>query len=66
MAMRHWSAAPLPARRPPAQARHLRRRAGFINEDQVFGIEFRLEFEPRLPASQDVRPLLLACVCCFF
>jgi len=66
MAMRNWRATSLSSSGATAQASHLRRRAGFVDKDQMFGIKIRLGVEPRLTLRGDVGPCLLARVCCFF
>ena len=66
VSMRDRCPAPLPARRPPTEPRHLRRGSSFINENQIFRVEVRLRVEPGLAPDGDVGPLLLAGVRCFF
>jgi hypothetical protein len=63
-----WHAGPasLAARRSSAQACHLGRQTGLIDEDETGGIEVELAVEPGLPALQDVGTLLLQCVCGLF
>src|ERR1700679_18554 len=56
--MRDRGAAALALRRPAAQACHLRREAAFIDEDQPFGIEFSLLFEPILARRLYIGTLL--------
>ncbi len=46
--------------------RHLGRRPGLVDKDQLAGVEIRLTVEPGLPAAPDIRPLLLAGVRGFF
>jgi hypothetical protein len=58
--------ATLAARATAAQARHLGRGSGFIDEDQVFRVEVRLSVEPRLTPRGDVWPILLAGMRGFF
>ena len=60
MPMRDRCSASLPAWRTPPQPIHLCRHCGFVDEHQLLGIEVRLCVEPGLPASGDVRALLLA------
>lgn len=38
--------------------RHVGGRLGFVDEDQVSGIEVKLAIEPLYPAIQDVRTVL--------
>jgi hypothetical protein len=67
---------PMPPRHPPdntlaafgatAQSRHVGRRAGFINEDQLGRIEKRLLLLPGGARRGNVRPLLLGGVYDFF
>jgi hypothetical protein len=66
MAMGYRSAAALAPRRPAMAPRHLGRGAGLVDEDQPLGLQIGLGFEPGLPATENVRPLLLAGVRGFF
>ena len=66
MPVRDRRPASLAARRPAAEPRHLRRSPGFVDEDQVLGVEVRLRVEPGLAPGGDVGPLLLGGVRCFF
>jgi hypothetical protein len=59
MPVRHAGAQPLAAWRPAIAPRHVRRRPGFVNEDQPFGIEIELAVEPLLAPLQDVGTVLL-------
>ena len=47
-------------------ARHLGRRAAFIDEDQALGIEVGLGVEPGFAPGGYVRPILLGGVCRLF
>lgn len=38
----------------------------FIDEDQLLRIEIELTIKPDAPALQDIRPVLLQCVCGLF
>ncbi len=58
--MGHAGPAAFAAGRASTQAGHLGRRAGFIEKDQLRGIEIGLELEPGLTASRYVLALLLA------
>lgn len=62
MAMRDGGPASVAALRPAMQARHLGRCGRLVDEDQPFGIEVELAFEPEPPAAKDVVTLLLACM----
>jgi hypothetical protein len=42
--------------------RHFGRGRGLVDEDQTFGIEIELAFEPGLAPLQDVGSILLGCV----
>ena len=55
-----------PYRRAAAQARHLRRGAGFIEKDESLRIEIGLGVEPGLALKPHVGTLLLAGVRGFF
>ena len=66
MAVRYWGPASLAARRTTAQPGHLGRGAGLVDENQALGLQVGLKLEPGIPPLEDVRPLLLACVRCFF
>ena len=59
MPVRHGGPAALAAARPAAQARHLGRGAGLVDEDQFVGVEIELAVEPGLPRLTDVLALLL-------
>jgi len=48
------------------QAGHLGRGPGFVDEDELLGIELGLGLEPGLATGDDVRPLLLGGVRGFF
>ncbi len=48
------------------QTGHLGRGAGLIDEDELLGIKIGLGVEPGLAAGDDIRPLLLGGVRCFF
>lgn len=66
MAVRHASPAALAAGRTAAQARHLGRQAGLVDEHQFGRIEIGLAVEPCASALQDVGAVLLQCVCGLF
>ena len=66
MAVRHTGPAALTAQRTATQARHLGRQAGFVDEDQLRGMEIGLCVEPGAAASQDVGAILLQCMCGLF
>jgi hypothetical protein len=58
--MRDRCPAPLAAGRSSTQPRHLRRGAGFVDEDQTVGIEVWLCVEPDFAGSLYVGTLLFA------
>jgi len=60
MAVRNGGNTPLSAWRPAAQARHLRRSAGLVDEDEPFGIKIELAAEPDLPGRLYIVALLFA------
>lgn len=62
----HRRPASLTTGRPAAQPGHLCRGAGLVDEDQAFRIKIGLEVKPSLSPPQNVRPLLLGGVRCFF
>lgn len=62
MAVRHVGTAALTARSPTAQAGHLGRAAGLVDEDKALWIEIGLRLEPVTPPLQDVGALLLQCM----
>lgn len=66
MSVRDRGATSLSAPRPSAQARHLRRGAGLVDEDEPRGIELRLRGRPALAPRDDVGPGLLGGVRRFF
>ena len=66
MAMGHRCPATLAAWRTAVTPCHLGRCTGFVDKDQTFGLQVGLSLEPGLPAPQNVRPLLFACVRGFF
>jgi len=66
MSMGNSGTTALATPRSAAQPRHLGRGSGFVDEDQVLGIELRLGVEPSLAPGGDVGPLLLAGVRRFF
>ncbi len=64
MAVGNGGPAACPALGSAAQAGHLGRGAGLVDEDELLGIE--LGVEPGLAAGDDIRPLLLGGVRGFF
>ena len=60
MAVRNGGNTPLTAWRPAAQACHLRRSTGFVDEDETFGIKIELPLEPDLPGRPYIVTLLFA------
>ncbi len=66
MSMRDRGTAALATLRAAAQAGHLGRGSGFIDEHQPAGIEIGLLDEPSQPARRDVRSVLLGGVRGFF
>ena len=59
MTMRDGSPAAFAPRRPSAQAGHLGRRPGLVDEDRALRIEVELPLEPGLAPLHDVGPILL-------
>ena len=59
MTVRHRGTAALAAFGAPAQAGHLGRGAGLVDEDQALGVEVRLGVEPGAALGRDVGPFLL-------
>jgi len=51
------------ARGSSAKPGHLRAQAGFINENEARWIEIELAVEPVLAMLQQVRTVLLQCMC---
>ncbi len=66
MAVRHACSTTLTSNGTPSQARHLRRETGFVYKDQLLRIEVELPFKPGSPALQDIRSILLQCMCGLF
>ncbi len=66
MPVGHRRLATLAAPRPAMAPRHLGRGPGLIDEDQTLGFQIGLGLEPVLPATRNVRALLLAGVRGFF
>ena len=66
MAMRHTGSATLAARRSPTQAGHLRGETGLVYEHELRRIEIELAVEPGAAALQDIRAVLLQCMCGLF
>ena len=66
MAMGYGGPAPFAFARPSPQPRHLRRRAGLVDEDQPFRSEPCLAFEPEPAPCEHVRALLLRCMASLF
>ena len=59
MAVRDGGPEPLAFWRSAAEPGHIGRGPGLVDEDEPFGIEVELSFEPGLPSLQDVGPVLL-------
>ena len=66
MAVGNGGPAALAALGSAAQAGHLGRGAGLIDEDELVGIKIGLGVEPSLATGDDIRPLLLGGVRGFF
>ena len=66
MTVRHASSTTLASNCTSAQACHLRREAGLVYEDQLFRIEIELAIKPGTSPLQDIRPILLQCMCGLF
>ena len=64
--MGYGGPAPFAFARPSPQPRHLRRRAGLVDEDQPFRSEPCLAFEPEPAPREHVRALLLRCMASLF
>src|SRR5713226_6224739 len=60
MTVRNSGAAALSFGRPATKARHLRRKAALIDEDQAFGVKIVLAAEPTLARGLHIRARLLA------
>jgi hypothetical protein len=52
MTVGNAGAQPLTFGRAPFLARHVRRRPGFVDEDEAFGIKIQLVFEPCLALNR--------------
>jgi hypothetical protein len=59
MAMGDGRPAALAARRPPAKASHLCRKASLVDEDEVRRIKVGLAVEPRLTSLREICTFLL-------
>ena len=59
MAVRDGGPEPLAFWRSAAEPGHVGRGPGLVDEDEPFGIEVELSFEPGFPSLQDVGPVLL-------
>src|SRR3546814_12249727 len=66
MPVRHASSATLASDGTSTQTRHLRGETGFVDENQLIRIEIKLPIKPEASTLQDLRPVLLQCVCGFF
>ncbi|TCM78536.1 hypothetical protein EV291_105158 [Rhizobium sp. BK068] len=66
MAVRHASSTTLAANCTSAQTCHLRRETGLVQEDQLLRIEIELAIKPGTSPLQDIRPILLQCMCGLF
>jgi hypothetical protein len=60
MAVRDFIDEPATARRPAAQAGHIRLGPGLVDEDEARRIDQAMIFAPARAVAGDVRPLLLA------
>ena len=63
--MRDARAQALAAGATSAQAGHLGRKAGLVDEHQAGRVEIELPVKPRFTRDEDVGPVLLGCVCGF-
>lgn len=66
MTVRNGGNTPLSAWCSAAKARHLRRSAGLIDEDESFRIKFELTVKPDLPRCFYILALLFARMRCLF
>lgn len=66
MAVWHTGPAAFTARGTITQPRHLRRQSCLINDDQLRWVEIELIVELGAATSQDVRAILLQCMCGLF
>jgi len=66
MAVWHAGSATLASKCTSTQTRQLRRETGFIDEDQLLRVQVELTIKPNAPTLQDIRPVLLQCVCGLF
>ena len=66
MPVRYASSATLASKGTSPQTCHLRRESGFVDEDQLLRIEIKLAIKPDAPPLQDIRPVLLQCMCGLF
>jgi hypothetical protein len=66
MAVRHFADQPLAFQSAAARSGHVRADAGFIDEDQVFGIKRCLAVTPDDACRSDVRTILFGGVLSFF
>lgn len=58
MSPRDFRDQPLAARRPPVAARHIGLRAGLIDEDEMFGVQFALSRMPGATVTGNVFTVL--------
>jgi hypothetical protein len=65
MSERDRRPATLPARRPAEAPRHIRRDAGFIDENKLFRVEIEFPLEPFLSGLGNILPVLLRGMACF-
>jgi hypothetical protein len=66
MSVRHARPQALSAGCPAVAPGHVRRRPGFVDEDEARGIQIELALEPGLAPGQDIRAILLGRMGCLF
>lgn len=66
VAVGNADAKPFASRRTSIATGHVCRGPRFVDEDEAFRIEIELAVKPLLAPLQDVRAILLACVCGLF